>query len=234
MISFTELHKQIQESLGLKIYERLMQLETMQHIFSMNFSVLNNFFSFMKDEKKVLELWRVGNRTKITIFHREYVRHIFNFLSSAKAYIDTTREIIKANYTGEMLKQSYDAKVSEVFAQSELCGFIQDFRNYHTHFEIPLSHSQLHLSSVPEEEPFSFKIYVEKQKLYEWSGWKSRAREYLAKASDKIDFENVYVEYFNLVNGFYDWLYNEIATFHQKELEEYSSLIEQMNMRFQQ
>ena len=68
MISFTELHKQIQESLGLKIYERLMQLETMQHIFSMN---LNNFFSFMKDEKKVLELWRVGNRTKITIFHRE-------------------------------------------------------------------------------------------------------------------------------------------------------------------
>ena len=58
----------------------------------------------MKEEKKVLELWQVGNRTKIKIFHREYVRHIFNFLSSAKAYIDITREIIKANSIGEMLK----------------------------------------------------------------------------------------------------------------------------------
>lgn len=218
METFNELYEKAQSSYGAKIIKILRQLETMHHIFLMNFKILNDFFSFMKDEKKIIELCCIDNREQLDFFHREFIRHIFNFLSSSKAYIDTTREIMKANCNNTPLKTAYDKKIITFFTGSELCGFIQDLRNYHTHFEIPISSTQLRISTIPTQEEFNFKIFVEKKVLLEWSGWKSRAKHYLADAPEKIDFEVICTEYFNLVSEFYQWLYNEISNYFQKDI----------------
>ncbi len=229
MKTLNEVYEEIQNCEGQKINSRLEQLKTMHHIFCLNFDTLNKLFIFMKDDKNVLQLWDVNNREILTQFHREYVRHLFNFLSSVAAYIDTTRNIIKANYDQHSFYKVYQEKIKKTFIDNKLCVFIKDLRNYHTHYEIPISNTELNLSTLPNKEFCKFQIYVKKQDFLKWNSWKEKAKQYLDESPDKVVLEDVCVEYFSIVNTFYDWLNKEIKEQHKSELDHFSNLIEELH-----
>lgn len=201
----------------------------MQYIFETNFAELHKLFIMVKDEKNIIEIIRTGNKEVFNAYSYEFTRHFFNFIVATKAYIDQTRRWINKYYKETELKQFYDEKIKEYFIDNNLCKFIQELRNYQSHYTIPFTSYN---ASFSNSGPSSFMISVKKDRLLEYDKWSMGARAYIEEFEDDINVEIFCYEYYKLVNKFYEEFWEKIKIIHRADFDELEEVKEVFRQKY--
>jgi hypothetical protein len=230
-MNFKELIEHLEASQGRKVEIRIRQLQLMNHIFITNFSDLSDFFMFTKDERNAIEIIRTGNKEVFESFSFELTRHFFNFITATKAYIDQTRRWVNTYYKSTDFEIYYTREVDKVFINNILCKFIQDLRNYQTHYMIPFT---AYSASFSTEQPLEFKISLSKDKLLEYNKWTSDSINYINSFEKDINVEAFCNDYFDLIKNFYESFFKKIMAYHKKDFEDLEVIKEELRKRHPQ
>jgi hypothetical protein len=189
------------------------------------------------DSNLALKISAFNNRETFEAFLTEVIRLLHNYLASAMTLVDHTRKLFKDEYAGTEFEKEYTKKIDELFVQSPVSRFIQDLRNYSMHRMLPMAGASVAFS---EETGMTHSIYLSKDKLINWDGWKQNSRVYLDKQEDSIKLLQLVHEYTKNVMGFQTWFQekqNEIHSEAMKELEElekqYSLKVAKLQKLFQ-
>lgn len=142
-------------------------------------------------------------------------RYIFNFLSSTKALIDNCRKMMSF-YKDNDIYEKYQGKINELFLNNPITAFIQDFRNYQTHFK-------LEFSELSDDDEI---VFLTQGLLQNSEQWNKLSKEYMRKCGENIVLKTLCEDYFKLLEVFYMWLVGELKEFHKQDLIERKELAE--------
>lgn len=147
---------------------------------------------------------------------KEIQRTLHNFLMSSSTLIDHTRNMSRKL---PEISKTYESKVQEMFANSNLSFFIKDLRNYIAHYAIPLTMTKLELSETTE--CFVGCLVMDKQYLLQWRGWSIFGKNFLEEWEGNIELFTVLVRYYNIVAEFHNWFESHLQCVYRTLLEEY-------------
>ena len=168
--------------------------------------------------------------------HREILRHFQNFVTSALALVEASR-----NWKKELQVRcpafiaEYDARVASEFLGSVDHLLIQDLRNYMSHYRLPLSASQgtftlkLSLQDDEQNNEMEWAVVLDLLELRQWSNWRPEPRAYLASCSDDINLLTIVEPYHKRVVSFYDWFYQRLEELHAADIAESVKRHEELN-----
>lgn len=152
-------------------------------------------------------------------------QYIFNFLSSTAALIDHSRRIMKF-YTDTDIYNDYKYKSDENFAKNPLAQFIKKLRNYNAHYETPFPYP-----TISKQNNNSLDIVLDTQELLKCpEAWDNLSKQYIEQCGNEINILEMCNNYNNLINQFYSWLYNELKSYHKKDLEEKNNIAKQLGL----
>lgn len=140
-------------------------------------------------------------------------RYIFNFLASTKALIDNCRKMMSF-YKNTDIYEKYQGKINELFLNNPMTAFIQDFRNYQTHFK-------LEFSELSDDDEI---VFLTQGLLQNSEQWNKLSKEYITQCGENIVLKSLCEDYFKLLEVFYMWLVGELKEFHKKDLIERKEL----------
>lgn len=148
-----------------------------------------------------------------TFENKNISRMLFNFLSSASALIDYSRNASKF-YKDSDLEPKYASKVKELFRENCCANFIKDFRNYQMHYAayIPFMSKEKEIIIIIEE-------------LLKYTNWTAPSKQFLKNCNDYIGLKDICIEYFIQIEKFYNWLYSEFLKYHRNDFIETKKLI---------
>ncbi len=187
------------ESDGWKAINRIGSFNEMYWIFIENYRELVTKILFLQDIEQPF-----GSRLSSI---NNLSRYIFNFLSSTSALKENCYNMMRF-YNETDLKMKYESKKNELFLNSKLVAFIQKFRNYQTHF-------QLEFADLSANNQV---ILITEKLLQNSKEWNKLSLEYIQESGDAIVLKTTCEDYFKLVEDFYQWLYQELMTFHRQDI----------------
>jgi hypothetical protein len=168
-------------------------------VFKGNARELRVYLDRHSDPAIALPLWDLNHRERLYAFLDEVGRLLHNYLAAVGSLREHTR-ILWQTYLAE--DPAYTEQVQSTFAESGCCLFVQDLRNYTLHSQLPVAHA--HMSGT--QTSVDFTVRLSRPDLLRWSGWRSKAKEYLrGLPADEIDLAEVIGEYGKTVTEFYDW-----------------------------
>ena len=155
----------------------------------------------------------------------EIARCLLNYVASASALVDHTRNFIDKYDANSMLVVAYNERKRNDFVDQGLPQFVHGLRNHASHALLPVPFDNLQASRANLDDEFSTEIIIalSKTSLLRWPKWNSAAKVYLAKLDENINLVNVTNEYFSLVTNFHVWLHNMLAEYHKTDLDWYMS-----------
>ena len=145
-----------------------------------------------------------------------FVRHLHNFLVSAKSLVEHTRVSMRKWYADTDFLSRYQNKVTEFFKDDPLVSFIEDLRNYCAH-KSPvgiITHHRL------ASEASSNESFIHKESLMEWGKMSSGGKEYLRRYDSDIPILEPVTSYRNKVVDFRRWLRSELEAYHAQDIYE--------------
>lgn len=140
-------------------------------------------------------------------------RYIFNFLASTKALVDNCRKMMSF-YKNTDIYEKYQGKINELFLNNPMTAFIQDFRNYQTHFK-------LEFSELSDNDEI---VFWAQGLLQNSEQWNKLSKEYMRQCGENIVLKTLCEDYFKLLEVFYMWLVGELKEFHKQDLIERKEL----------
>lgn len=152
-----------------------------------------------------------------TFENKNLSRMLFNFLSSASALVDYTRNTLRF-YKGSDLEQKYVVKVKDTFKENCYAVFIKDFRNYQVHYATYMPY----MSDTQE-------IVILTEELLKYKKWTALSKQFIKNCGEYVNLKMTCVKYFNSIEIFYSWLYSEFLKWHHNDLIETSNLINRVN-----
>ncbi|MDO5437477.1 MAG: hypothetical protein Q4F80_04700 [bacterium] len=228
-LNYVELVQHLEKSNGAIAKTRLKELTLMRYIFSSNYNSLIDYIEFTKKEENAIKIIRTGNYEYFEAFSNELTRHFFNFITSTKAYIDQTRRWVRAYYDETDIKQTYEKLIKEYIDKNELCKFVQDLRNYQTHYMIPITTYSACFSTF---EPFEFKITIQKDKLLLFKEWKPLSLKYINSFDEDISVEKFCNDYYQIIENFYNKLFEKITNYHKEDFAQLELIREDLARRY--
>ncbi|MFV5169743.1 hypothetical protein [Bacillus cereus] len=220
-LEIRKLDEQLRATEGWRIRSKLEVFSFSIYTFEKNNKELVNLLSqYETDSNLALKISSFGNRETFKSFLTEIVRLLHNYLASAMTLVDHTRKLFRDEYEIKEFEKEYNKKIDELFAQSPIAQFIQDLRNYSMHRMLPMAGASVAFSA---ETGMTHSIYLSKDKLIDWKGWKTNSRVYLDMQEDSIKLLPLVNEYTKNVTEFQTWFQekqNEIHSEAMKELEE--------------
>ncbi|PGP39299.1 hypothetical protein CN993_27325 [Bacillus thuringiensis] len=220
-LEIRKLDEQLRATEGWRIRSKLEVFSISIYTFEKNNKELVNLLNqYETDSNLALEISSFNNTETFKAFLTEIIRLLHNYLASAMTLVDHTRKLFKDEYEKKEFEKEYNKKIDELFVQSPVSRFIQDLRNYSVHRMLPIAGASVAFS---QETGMTHSIYLSKDKLIDWKGWKQNARVYLDKQEDCIKLLPLVNEYTKNVTEFQTWFQekqNEIHSEAMKELEE--------------
>ncbi|MHB8136411.1 MAG: hypothetical protein ACYDH1_19550 [Anaerolineaceae bacterium] len=215
----SELNNEIRNSQAIIYYDRLEAIKLNFYVFNKNFIELKTPLENMKDPNKSIPLWDVSKRSELEQIQYEVIRRLLNYIFSAKALVDYTRNLINDWYINTDFKKEYDTEIKKRFIENDLCGFMEDLRNYSAHYSLPItrpSFSVINMNS--KNQKFEHKFIMSKSVLLRWKNW-DKGKKYLNGAPENIEIEIFSYAYFSLIDSFDHWLYRKLVAIHKNDLD---------------
>jgi hypothetical protein len=200
-----------------KLLEKIRTLKESLRIFKGNYAELRKPLVFHSDMPRALPLWDVRNMQVLYDFQREVARLLHNFVASAMSLVDHTRVLYRDLYEANGRFPEYKEEVKKRFEINPLASFVVCLRQYCQHYKPPPILSQMRWSQ--ESPVFDSRLTLGKGNLEEFSGWKSPAKEFLAKQGDSIDLLDLVDRYYTLVMDFYRWFDKRQKEIHSEEFD---------------
>lgn len=215
----SDLNDEIGNSKAIIYYDRLEAIKLNFYIFQKNFNELKTPIENMKDPKKAIPMWDVNKRSKLELIQYEVIRRLSNYIFSAKALVDYTRNLIDDWYANTDFMVEYNDEIKTRFTGNELVGFIEDIRNYSAHYSLPITFPSFSITKDNSQNmQFKHSFIMSKSVLLQWKNW-DKGKRYLDNAPEDIEIEIFSYEYFILVDDFHHWLYKKLSKLHKPDLD---------------
>lgn len=179
------------------------------------------------DTNLAFKLLSVDNREAFVAFSSEVTRLLHNYLASAMTLVDHTRKLFQDEYKGTEFEKEYDDKKDQSFVQSPISSFIKDLRNYSLHRMLPITGATLNY----DDSEMSHSIFMPKDELIDWKGWKSKSKEYLNIQGEEIELLQLINEYTKIVFEFQAWFQKKQYEIHSDSIKELEKLEQEYSVK---
>ena len=196
------------------------------YVFQANVKQYKELVARMQDPSFALPVLDTGNLRAHDELLSEVERLLHNILMALSTRIDQQRAFINRHFSDDTaLIAEYAAKIRTDFGAYAPSVFLQDLRNYLTHYELPVARSRLTISS----QSFAVTFLVVRRRLQEWQGWRSEVKVWLSGQDEEIDIVPILDNYARIAGGFDKWLYERIGRKYETEIREYYGEAEEFN-----
>ena len=206
------------ELLAMPEYIRLDKIKHFQislDIFNGNYEDLLNLIETHNTPEIAMELMAENKREIRRAFQIHIIRLLHNYISSAMSLVDHTRVHFNELYDDNNLLPEYKIQVEKRFTSHPLSIFIKDLRQYFQHYRMPSITSSIHFSRENPELSVSVKFEIEN--LNEFTGWKSKSKEYMSEFEKDIDLKKLVEDYHNHIQNFHSWFSAQQAILHRND-----------------
>lgn len=223
------LHELILAHPGMKYLDILMTYSISKNILAGNGVQIRKLLELLEDPKRAIELWSVDKRDHLQHQQSEIVRHLHNFLASARTLVDHTRVVMNEPFIIEAHRAEYREEVTRIFAGDPLIGFMHELRNYALHRSIPITSMQLSLH--PTSGQFDSTVLVDLDKMADWDGWRSAGKAYIGSHRPTIRVMALVDGYEGIIRKFYEWFCLQFQKHYGKEMGEVLAMQKEWNDR---
>ena len=191
----------------------------MQDTFKGNYRELRKLLVIAEDPKIVFEWIKKAKNNKATEEHTELLRLFHNYLMSVMSLVDHTRKLMRKTYEDTELKCNYDSQVNMLFFECPMCKFVQDLRNYITHYGLPQSVLYLSVSDTPKSS-----LILRVEKLKAWKKWNKLSKQFLNEQYEDISVLTLIDNHSQKILDHHAWLNYSLEEYHQNDLIEFKEL----------
>jgi hypothetical protein len=146
----------------------------------------------------------------------ELVRLLQNYLTSVTSLIDAQRVVMRhrwptaANERPEFETTDYAEQLRTTFETGE-AEFMQNLRNYCTHYSIPVPGLGTTMSRVQGAPVTRVNtLQLDRDALLRWDGWRSAATAYLQNQPSRFDLAPIIERYQSSARAFFQWFWEEV------------------------
>lgn len=214
---------------GKKYLDALMTYSICKNILAGNGVELRKLLELLEDSHRALHLCTPDERDQLRMLQSEVVRHLHNFLASARTLVDHTRAIMKEPFIIEAHRTEYREEVTRNFAGDPLIGFMHELRNFTLHRSIPIT--SLQLSLHPTSGQFDSAVLVDLDQMADWDGWRSAGKAFIGSHRPTIRIMALIDGYEGKIRKFYEWFCLKFQKHYEKEMGEVLAMQKQWNDR---
>jgi hypothetical protein len=212
--SFTDARKAIEKTPGGALWNSLLSLEDTRFIFEESVSDLLDEISLFADRSKNPAFWNRANSDQAEIHQRNVKRSLFYSTSALMALVDHAR-----NFEHTYPVDGYIDKRSEAFTTPNLHAFLQDLRNFNSHWRI--AEANWEISTDFQTKTRMARFLVSKEELLAWNKWNADARRFIEETGEKLDIYDLFKTYRKHVADFYEWHKGRVVDQYSSAIREY-------------
>lgn len=231
--------EKIQNSIHIKAYIKIRELSLSLHTFRENYKSLKQHLDKNNDLDYHFQFeYNSPLRWQYHPLQQETHRLLLNFVSSAIALIDHTRNMTNKLYNGSKFQREYQAKVNQELKASPVNKFVQDLRSYILHNKFPFVGTQFNHKRVsPPGDPeclitTTIRLTLNIDTLLNSSDkWTELSRKYLKSQGKQLFLDSLADEYYLLIEHFHLWLNQQQKAMHKSH---YSQLLDEWDSLYQE
>src|ERR1035438_4822180 len=229
---FGELQKRIARHPGKPVFDALRVYDMSKFILDGNSTQLRQLICILEDLKDPAQISGIDRRSHLQWLFGDVNRHFHNFLTSITTLVDHTRNLMREDFVKPVHREEYQNKVKAVFATDPLTQFLQDFRNYITHYAIP--HIGLEERfSLTHSDPEAIKLFIDLDHLETRFNWSSPSRKFIEMNKPKMRMLKLVDDYGSKSKSFYNELMLTFQKHLGRELDEVRSMMQELNNRWE-
>lgn len=196
--NFTEVQPSIDRIPGGKIWKDLIELDDTVWIFYTSISELIDEVCIFGERSKDPEFWNKRNEKTADHYTREVKRKLYYCTSSLMTLVDVARNFdTRHKIDGPGLKRA------EIFNTPGLHSFLQDLRNFNTHWRIAEANWSINYDM--EKGTRTAHFLIDKVDLLAWSSWSTNAKRYIQGLDESVDVYEVLTQYKKQAQKYYEW-----------------------------
>jgi hypothetical protein len=211
---FRHVHLSIDQTEGGKIWNNLKELDDTIWIFSTSAAELIDEICVFGERSKATDFWDKTNEKNSELYVREVKRRLYYCTSAVMTLVDIAR-----NFSRRCHVDGLQDKRNEIFSTPGLHEFLQNLRNFSTHWRIAQANWQINFDRQSGVRTAHF--IIAKEELLAWDGWVVKAREYIQQSGDSIDLLKVFTQYKKHVQQYYNWHKGAVLDQHASSLQRF-------------
>ena len=225
---FDQLQKRIKSHPGKPIFNATQVYGVSLNFLFGNCHQLRQLIRLLEDPKDTAKIMGIRRRAHLQNLFDETNRHFHNFLTSITTLVDHTRNLMKRDFVKKDHHQEYQIKVKAVFTADPLAQFLQDLRNYITHYAIPhIGLTKRFGSSEADAEPAE--LYIQLDHLQTRFNWSAPSRSFIEQNKPKIRMLKLVDDHEMKARSFTDELMATFRKYRGCELDEVVALMQESN-----
>lgn len=198
------------------------------YVFQLNVAQYKELVAQMQDPSYALPILSMDNLHDHDKLLSEVERLLHNVLTALTTRIDHHRAFMRRHFNQDaILIGEYNERVKSDFGVYAPAVFLQDLRNYLTHYQLPVAQSSL---TIVPNQSFSVTFILVRQSLEDWEGWKADAKAWLSAQGKDIDMVPIVDNYARIAGAFDKWLYDRIGEKYEAEIRAYNDEVELFNL----
>ena len=162
-----------------------------------------------------LPLGDTKNKLFLDAFLRDLARRIHNFVSAALSLRDHARRFVNKHYKAHSFLKEYQEEIDKRFTDDPISQFVQRFRNYMLHREIP---NVSLMTKMVVGQRFEHILYLDRDELLNYKKWGTPAKRFLKESPKEINLYQIVTEYAAKIEEFYAWFYGRLGEVHEADL----------------
>jgi len=229
--------EKIEKSLHIRAYVKMRELSLSVYTFKENYQLFKRHLDTNNNIDYQLQFNNKHLRWQYHPLQQETYRLILNFVASAIALVEHTRNIIREIYSNLEFQKEYQNRVNQELREVPINKFVQDLRSYILHNKFPFVGIQFNMQRVsPFGDPqnlcsTTIRLTLSKKELLKSDSWTKPARKYLESQDDSIFLDTLIDEYYLLIESFHLWLNKQQKEIHESE---YSWLLDQWDELYEE
>jgi hypothetical protein len=211
---FTEVQPSIERTPGGKIWNDLKRLDDTVWIFYTSISELIDEICIFGERSKDPEFWNESNEKTAEHYTREVKRKLYYCTSSLMTLVDIARNFDKRHDTNGV-----ELKRAEFFTTPGLHYFLQDLRNFNTHWRIAEANWSINYDMENGTRAVHFQI--SKEDLLAWRNWTANAKRYIQSLDGSVDVYEILTTYKKQAQAYYAWHKGVVIEQNAQSLQQY-------------
>ena len=198
-------HEMLDEINSLKGNKLLNMFESFENsisVFDTNYKHLIDHLQKYTGKIDNPDFYSWSRRYNQTIFLRESLRLLHNFVASCKSLIDHTRVFNRKYFECPDFHDSCRKKIKSKFTNDPLSNFVQILREYVQHYSLPGISIQFSFGG----DGATAEVSLVKEDLLKFNRWNPQAKEFISKKDDSINLVEILREYHQKTVDFYYWI----------------------------
>ena len=200
---------------------RSLSLTNSLNVFRGNHAELKSYLNHVATPTVMAHMWAEAHRYRLEYAQREAARLLHNYVVAAFSLENSTRRFVREHYSGTPLFRDYESRIRRDFERAPLHRFLRGLRKHTLHHRLPPVKASTKFKTRDNGgQDFENGFWLNFEKMREWDGWSSGAREYMESLGSEAKLDDVIDAYEPVVVGLHRWLLERIREEHASVIEE--------------